>query len=41
MIRYTERQEHLEPSNAIAVFLDANYDDVWMKERWPNMKIKT
>lgn len=39
MIRYTERQTQPEPGNVIAEFLDANYDDAWMEERWPNMRI--
>lgn len=39
MIRYTERQTQPEPGNVIAEFLDTNYDDAWMENRWPNMKI--
>ncbi len=39
MIRYTERQIQPEANTIIAEFLDANYDDIWMEERWPNMRI--
>lgn len=39
MLRYTDRKIHPEPNNIIEAMLDANYDDEWMEERWPNMKI--
>ena len=39
MIRYTERQTQPEPQTVIAEFFDQNYDDAWMEERWPNMRI--
>jgi len=39
MIRYTERQTQPEPQTVIAEFFDTNYDDAWMEERWPNMRI--
>lgn len=39
MVRYTERQMKQEPSNVFEVFLDDSYDDVWMEQRWPNMKL--
>ena len=39
MIRYTERQTQPEPQTVIAEFFDQNYDDAWMEDRWPNMRI--
>ena len=39
MIRYTERQTQPEPQTVIAEFFDQNYDDTWMEDRWPNMRI--
>lgn len=39
MIRYTERQTQPEPKTVIAEFFDTNYDDAWMEDRWPNMRI--
>ncbi|MBP3624741.1 MAG: putative ABC transporter permease [Peptococcaceae bacterium] len=39
MIRYTERQTQPEPQTVIAEFFDTNYDDTWMEQRWPNMRI--
>ncbi len=39
MIRYTERRVDPVPSNAVEVFLDERFDDDWMENRWPNMKI--
>lgn len=39
MIRYTGRQMQPQPQNVIEQFLDERYDDAWMENRWPNMKI--
>lgn len=39
MQRYTARQSDPEPSNFVEVFLDERYDDAWMENRWPNMKL--
>lgn len=39
MARYSERQAQPEPDNRIEAFLDSRYDDEWMEQRWPNMKI--
>ena len=39
MIRYTQRQTLPQAENAIASFLDTRYDDAYMENRWPNMKI--
>lgn len=39
MIRYTDRQTSPEPQTVIEEFLDSNYDDAWMEQRWPNMKV--
>lgn len=39
MCRYTQRQTDPTPNNIIEEFLDDRYDDVWMENRWPNMKI--
>lgn len=39
MIRYTERQTEPAPSNMIEEILDEKFDDDWMENRWPNMKI--
>lgn len=39
MIRYTERQTQPEPQTVIAEFFDQKYDDAWMEDRWPNMRI--
>ncbi len=41
MMRYTDRQTVPEPQNVIEKFLDSNYDDAWMEQRWPNMKLMT
>ena len=37
MLRYTQRQENIPASHFIAVFVDEQYDDEWMENRWPNM----
>lgn len=39
MIRYTQRQASQEPSSFIGGLLDELYDDRWMEQRWPNMKL--
>lgn len=39
MIRYTDRQTSPEPENLIEEFYDERYDNAWMENRWPNMKI--
>lgn len=39
MMRYTDRQTSPEPQNVMEEFLDSNYDDAWMEQRWPNMKL--
>ena len=39
MIRFTQRQTTPQAENAIARFLDVRYDDAYMENRWPNMKI--
>lgn len=39
MQRYTLRQTQPEPANVMEAFLDTRYDDEWMENRWPNMKI--
>lgn len=40
MLRYSERQEENAPTGQIRALLDAHYDDAYMEERWPNMKMK-
>lgn len=39
MMRYTDRQTSPAPQTVIEEFLDSNYDDAWMEQRWPNMKL--
>lgn len=39
MCRYTQRQNDSQPDNIIEEFLDQRYDDEFMENRWPNMKI--
>ena len=39
MMRYTERQTDPEPSNMVEELIDQRFDDEWMENRWPNMKI--
>lgn len=39
MIRYTERQTAPEQKNVIDQFIDWQYDDEYMENRWPNMII--
>ncbi len=39
MARYTDRQTAPEAQNVIEEFLDTNYDNTWMEQRWPNMKV--
>lgn len=39
MIRYSERQTDLLPQGVIQQYLDERYNDAWMENRWPNMKI--
>ena len=41
MIRHRQRQGGGQASGAVAQFLDAQYDDAFMAERWPNMKFVT
>ncbi len=38
MMRYQTRTERPEPDNFFETFLDEQYDDAYMKHRWPNMK---
>ena len=37
MLRYTQRQENIPADHFIAAFVDEQYDDKWMENRWPNM----
>ena len=37
MIRYNERQIDPIPSNALEAFIDQNYNDDFVSNRWPNM----
>lgn len=39
MGRYTQRQTDPEPHGLVEEFLDERYDDQWMEQRWPNMKL--
>ncbi len=39
MIRYTERHTENPPQGRLLALLDARFDDAYMEERWPNMKI--
>ena len=39
MLRYTDRQNNLEPKNVAEAFLDDTYDDDWMEHHWPNMVV--
>ena len=39
MMRYTERHTQNPPKGQIHMLIDAQYDDAYMEERWPNMKI--
>ena len=40
MIRYTARQTNPEPGNMMEEFLDEQYDDEFVENRWPNMVVK-
>ena len=40
MIRYTQRQEGVEASNAVEEFLDVTYEDERIEKVWPNMVIR-
>ena len=39
MIRYTQRQTSPEPTNIIEQLIDERFDDAFMENRWPNMKL--
>lgn len=39
MLRYTQRQKNIPASHFIAAFVDEQYDDAWMENRWPNMMV--
>lgn len=39
MVRYTQRQEGVPPAHFLSEFVDEQYDDAWMENRWPNMKV--
>lgn len=41
MVRYSARRVRPEPVNFVEQYLDEQYDDVWMENRWPNMKTPT
>ncbi len=38
--RYSDRKEHPKASNAIETFLDENYPDKYVEQRWQNMTSK-
>lgn len=39
MVRYTQRKEGIEASNAIEAFIDTTYEDSLIEKVWPNMVI--
>lgn len=39
MLRYVERSYDLEAGNVLEEFIDNNYSDEFVEERWPNMKL--
>lgn len=39
MVRYSTRTTQPQPANFAEAYLDEQYDDAWMENRWPNMKV--
>ncbi len=40
MSRYTQRQNDTKAANYVEEYLDENYPDQWVENRWPNMTVK-